>query len=268
MPDVLLDGGETKRELALYKSRVSKELEAARKLQSSIMPTPRILKHVAQSRNVSVSWLFHPSSELSGDFFAVMPLSDMRVGLFIADLTGHGVAAAINAFRLHGLVHPVPPLAADPGAFMTFLSRRLTEFLPGGHFATGFYAVLDPWNGELECAGAGFSPQFFVERPGAQAREIDAGGLPLGILADAHYPRLNFSLDMGGIVFCYSDALIETRDAWGTCISREEVQDWVSEALNAGGDVVDVVWEAAVDRLGAKLPDDLTLVALRRKKSN
>ncbi len=268
MPDLLLDGSETKRELTLYKNRVSKELDAARMLQSSIMPSPQILKHVAQSRNVSVSWLFHPSSELSGDFFTVMPLDDMRVGVLIADLTGHGIAAAINAFRLHGLVHPVPSLAAEPGPFMSFLSRRLSELLPNCHFATGFYAVLDPWNGELECVGAGFTPQFFVERPGAKAREIDAGGLPLGILADAHYSRLKFSLDMGGVLFCYSDALIETRDAWGNCISREDVQNWVSEALSAGGDVVDAVWEAAADRLGTKLPDDLTLVALHRKKSN
>ncbi len=253
---------EAELELALYKRRVSEELEAARQLQKSLLPTGVELEEIAKTFNVRITSRFYPSSELSGDFWAALPLSKGRIGLFIADLTGHGIEAAVNAFRLHSLTHPPPSYADDVGAFMSYLTRRLFELLPSGHFAAGFYAIFDPRDGSLEYAGAAFPPPVAVKTVGGKAEELKARGLPLGVRADTQYTVRNFHMD--GALFCYSDALIETPDAQGVRISPHEVREWVSEAVSAGDDIVEAVWEAAVKRIGLDLPDDLTMVAIRR----
>ena len=251
-------------ELTTLTERIRDELEAAQSLQLSLLPTEEELKRFADSYSLEIVGHFQPSSELSGDLWAAMPLTDWRVGIFLADLTGHGVSAAINAFRLHSLIDPTPPFANDVTEFMDFLAARLKALLPTGQFAAGLYAIVDPVESTLTCAGAAIQPPILVPAPGAEAQFIEARGLPLGVVDKPTYKIHCNDFGPGAVLLCYSDALVETPDKSGEPITPEEVLEWVSEAATAGADIVETVWETAIDRLGTQLPDDLTLVSVRR----
>ncbi len=207
--------------LEAYRAHVQEELALAREMQLRLLPDPAAVQAAGRRCGLDIRCHFEPSAELGGDCWGASELGDGRLGLFVADFSGHGVAAALNTFRLHALIRQAAPETTSPAAFLGRLNRHLVELLPPNQFATLLYAVLDGPGQTLTFAGAG-SPRPVLGR-GQRLEMLDSSGLPLGVDAAAAYRDQTLPFAPGSFLFLYSDALTDTPDAGGRRLDDEDV---------------------------------------------
>ncbi|HWX76348.1 MAG TPA: PAS domain-containing protein, partial [Candidatus Acidoferrales bacterium] len=136
-------------ELVARNEALQEDLEMARELQTALLPQHfPCFPHDATQQESAVRFyhFFQPSMIVSGDFFDVLDISDDKAGLFICDVMGHGVRAALVAATLRSLLTELRPLWTDPGEFLVRLNRALVDTLKNSTttvFATAFYMVAD-----------------------------------------------------------------------------------------------------------------------------
>ena len=190
---------------------IEKELEIAQQIQTSILPreVPRLFQLEIAARYV-------PMSAVAGDFYDFLLLDDKRVGILIADVTGHGVPAALIASMLKGAFAGQTANATDPAKVLTSLNHALCGKFES-HFVTAAYVFIDLDAKRLRYSGAGHPPVLFVNRSSGAARAIEQNGLFLGMFPGAEYASLEIPLQSGDRYLLYTDGLPESKN-----VSAEE----------------------------------------------
>lgn len=191
-------------ELQAANDRLRRDLRAAARVQQALLPTM-----LPDTAPVRVAWAFRPCEELGGDLLNVFPVGDGRLGLYLLDVSGHGVPASLLAVAVgHALnPHGDPAELGRPAEVV----RRVNERLCGDRteqFVTLFYGVLDLATCTLTYANAGHPGPVFLS-PGAEAAILSEGGLPAGVTAEAEYQAAEVRLRPGDRLWAYSDGLPE-----------------------------------------------------------
>jgi sigma-B regulation protein RsbU (phosphoserine phosphatase) len=255
------------RELRDYRERISRELEAARRMQFELLPAPAALQEFAGAAGLRIASYDRSSSELGGDLWGMLPIDEASFGIFLADFTGHGVNAALNTFRLHALIHEHKDLRQDPAALLAMLNERLVRLLPPGQFATFMYVVVDHRAGELRFSSAGAPPAILIQGSDGQAALCDTSGLPLGIERGVRYLLHQRKFPVDSMLLLFSDGLSEFPDAGGGRIG----DDGLCSALDAchsgrtPQQVIDHLCTAAGITADKPLADDTTIICLDRR---
>ncbi|PKU21580.1 PP2C family protein-serine/threonine phosphatase [Telmatospirillum siberiense] len=234
------------------------EMELARYMQENLLPREDMLESLAAATGLAIASHFQPSANLGGDLWSVHALGEGRTGVSIIDFTGHGLAAALNTFRLHALMNQMTPDPEDPAAYLAALNAKLVDLLPSGQFATMFLAIVDSRHGRMTFAAAG-SPCPVIGNPGIGL--LDGSGLPLGISLEARYENCRVPFPEGSVLFLYSDALTESVDRRGLYLDSSTLTGLVDDCRREDGAA------KALRRLIARflegrgpVTDDLTLV--------
>ncbi|WP_262689486.1 SpoIIE family protein phosphatase [Kordiimonas aestuarii] len=251
--------------LSDFQSRIQAELKMAREMQHSLLPDQKAVMSLEEFCGGTIEAFYKASFELGGDLWGCWPLGDDRVGLFVLDIAGHGVGAALNTFRVHATMARFEIFRDDPADFLTLLNTALQPAFPLGQFATMFYAVLNFKSGELIYAGAG-APRPIILSTDGDVRLLDSVGTPLGIIKSAEYENKYDRLDEGESLFCYSDVLTEAPEPDGKFLGEEGFVRFVSECELEGARVtlVERLLDQFYMRVPGALPDDLTAVAIHR----
>lgn len=253
--------------LSDFRTRMKDELRMARDMQHSLLPAEDTLKNVKERAGASIEAFYKASFELGGDLWGAWPVDAGKVGLFVLDVTGHGVGAALNTFSLHATMARYEDRKHDPAAFLAAVNQTMAQTMKTGKFATMFYAVLDCETNALVYAGAGAPRPFILSEKGI--RKLDSSGLPVGIVRSASYENLTDKLMPGESLFCYSDVLIEAEMPDGQMMGEDGLENSVRELLSSGdrqtlvGRFLDTYFKGQQENL----PDDLTAVALHRSSS-
>ena len=156
-------------ELREKNTQMRDDLEMARELQTAFLPRNYPVFPPTASPEQSAIQFCHrysTTTELGGDFFEIMAVSDTEAAVFICDVMGHGVRAALVAAVVRGLVEELKSVAQDPGEFLTAMNQSLCSILKETAtpiFATAFYVVADLGRGELRYANAGHPPAFHAQ---------------------------------------------------------------------------------------------------------
>jgi sigma-B regulation protein RsbU (phosphoserine phosphatase) len=255
------------RELRDYRERISRELEASRRMQSELLPAPEALQTSAAAVGLRIASYNRSSSELGGDLWGVLPIDQTAFGIFLADFTGHGVNAALNTFRLHALIQEHKELRDDPSALLAMLNERLARLLPPGQFATFMYVVVDHGAGELRFASAGAPPAILIEGINGRAEMCDSSGLPLGIERGVKYPTHRRDFPEDSMLLLFSDGLSEFPDDDGgrigddgLCCTLDDCHDGLTPQQ-----VIDYLCAAAGITADKPLDDDTTIICLDRR---
>lgn len=201
--------------------RATAELRAAAEVQAAFLP-----KFPPPVAGVRCAWAFEPCQELAGDSLNAIALDDHHVGLYVLDVSGHGVAAsllAVAATRLLStigntdslLLDPAPdgglPQPADPAKVAAQLNERLPWNDATRQFLTLYYATLDAKNGLFTYTSAGHPPAVRVPAQGTP-HLLEGSGLPIG-LATEPYDRQQIQLNPGDRVYLYTDGITEAMNA-------------------------------------------------------
>ena len=216
------------RELKGFRRRIEADLIAARGMQMALLPSDSKIKEIESSCGLRLRILFDTCDELGGDFWTIFPLSEGRVSILCIDFSGHGIAAAVNTFRLHMLVDQLSPDILSPSEFLVRVNRSLHDILPIGQFAAAFYAIIDPARRFISYSSAGH-PAPVLDLPSAGIF-LDASGCPLGVIPDAVFTDHVHRLDDGWGLLIYSDALNESRDSMGRLLEETGVREFLRQA--------------------------------------
>ncbi len=205
---------------------------------------------------------------VGGDFHRVERLADDRLALLVADVMGHGVAAALYTMQLAALWDHHRADLGMPGRFLSILNERL-QLVAGdaGFFATAVFATYQPADGGLCLARAGH-PAPLVFRRNGTIESIGKAQPALGMLPGIVYQECRGQLEPGDDLLVFSDGAIEVADASEQELGVDGLQRLVKEQqqVNTEGTFHLAALEEQLLRFSNQihLPDDLTLLKLRR----
>jgi sigma-B regulation protein RsbU (phosphoserine phosphatase) len=231
---------------------IQKELELARGIQLSILPPP-----FPVSTSFRVAARYVPMTSVAGDLYDFLVADDSRAGLLIADVSGHGVPAALIASMVKMAATSQRANAAHPALLLAGMNTALCGNTQG-QFATAAYLYLDADARELRYAAAGH-PAMLMLRNGI-ATEVAENGLLLAATDDAIYSEKTLPLKTGDRLLLYTDGLTEARNGQGKLFGEESL---IAALRETGG----LTPDEAADRMIASAKawassqdDDLTVL--------
>jgi sigma-B regulation protein RsbU (phosphoserine phosphatase) len=239
---------------------INKELEIARQIQSSTLP-----RAVPKIAGLEIAARYVPMSAVAGDFYDFLVVDDQRIGILVADVTGHGVPAALIASMLKVALAGQSAHADDPARLLTGLNRALCGKFED-HFVTAAYIFVDMDACILRYAGAGHPPLFLASRSSG-VRQIEENGLMLGLFPEAKYSATEIPLSPGDRCLLYTDGILEAMDTSQQEFGKARLQ----QSLEAHSDLsaaqftsalLDEISRWAGHATGRRQEDDITLVAL------
>ena len=249
------------RSLQAFHTGAVQRMAIARDMQLGLLPDAAEVRDLEKRYAVRLDSHFESSSELGGDIWGARAIDATRFAVFLCDFTGHGVAAALNTFRLHALLAKIDLPGDDPAAMLGAINRLLVGLLPETQFAAMLYAVVDTEEHRLTYATAG-APKPIIGIPGRTLRVGESVGLPLGVSAEARYRNRCLDFPPGAFLFLFSDALFEARDWEGRPFGYDGVLDLVNRCSGEGK------LPALLERYFAVMPrplaDDLTALWMTR----
>jgi phosphoserine phosphatase RsbU/P len=181
------------------------ELEEARAIQSVMLPAESL-----RAGTVMISHKFEPVTAVGGDFLDYLQLTDGSTGLYLGDVSGKGLPAALYAALAVGTLRGVHKTGTSPHDVLATLNRRLMIRGMPRRYAAIQYAVFDPHSHELQIASAGMPGPFHLCASGC--RNLELCGTPPGLFAAANYETLTLRLQPGDSVLFSTDGIT---DAFG-----------------------------------------------------
>src|SRR4029077_17309671 len=186
---------------------LNKELEIARRIQSSTLP-----RSVPALTGLEIAARYVPMSAVAGDFYDFLCIDEKRVGILVADVTGHGVPAALIASMLKVSFAGQEAHAHDPARVLTGLNRSLCGKFEA-HFVTAAYLFVDLEKSLLHYSAAAHPPLMLASGAAGNVREIVENGLMLGMFPDAVYSSVEIRVCPGDRCLLYTDGILEAKNA-------------------------------------------------------
>ncbi len=255
------------RSLQTFHTGAVQRMQLARDMQLALLPDADACRDIERRYAVRLDSHFESSSELGGDIWGARVLDESRFAVFLCDFTGHGVAAALNTFRLHALLAKIDLPGDDPAETLGAINRLLVGLLPETQFAAMLYAVVDTAGDRLTYATAG-APKPIIGIPGHNLLVGESVGLPLGVSPKASYRNRVIDFPPDAFLFLFSDALFESRDWEGRPFGYEGVLDlvrWSHRDMDGrGADPLANLLDRYFGVMPRPLADDLTALWLTR----
>ena len=236
---------------------IENELEVARQLQFSILPTS-----IPEVRNVRIAVAYRPMTAVAGDFYEFIPADRERVGFLVADVTGHGVPAALIASMIKVAMQSVAPRAQDPREVLRGLNRILYGQLHD-QFVSAAYLWLDTENRNALYSAAGHPPLLRWRQ--GKLESIESNGLLFGVVPDPDYPVCDLPIQPGDRFLLYTDGVIEPENASGDSFGEGKLEQVVrNNQARPPAELSDQLlseirlWQPA----SAAQQDDITLIVI------
>jgi sigma-B regulation protein RsbU (phosphoserine phosphatase) len=231
---------------------IQRELELARQMQLAIMPGA-----FPASDDFHVAARYVPMTSVAGDLYDFLPAGERQAGLFIADVSGHGVPAALIASMVKMAAASQRKHAAHPAQLLSGMNAALCGNTQG-QFVTAAYVHLDAHARELRYAAAGH-PAMLMLRNGV-VTEVAENGLLLAASEDAAYSDKTLPIEPGDRLLLYTDGLVEARDGEGEIFGEESLTTALRSTAALGPDQAADRIVAAVSQWAKSQDDDLTVL--------
>jgi len=240
---------------------INGELEMARQIQLAILPqqTPHL-------EGLEIAARYIPMSSVAGDFYDFLKLDDKHTGILIADVSGHGLPAALIASMLQTAFAAQAGNASDPAEVLSGLNRALCGKFQR-HYVTAAYLFVDIERASVCYAGAGHPPLLLWRSKTESATEFVQNGLMLGPFADASYSPITLPLEEGDKILLTTDGIIEAKNSSEREFGIERLRQILesNHALSANRFVDALLGELSLwseCALGPGQTDDITLLAI------
>jgi phosphoserine phosphatase RsbU/P len=261
-------------ELREKNAQLEEDLETARELQSALLPQqyPRFPSFASpETSALRFQDFFRSSSGVGGDFFHIFQISDSIAGVFIADVMGHGVRAALVAAIIRTLVENSRPHATEPAKFLGKLNKEISLILKSTHlpiFASACYLIVDVARGQLHYANAGHPAPLLMHPARQSAEQLPLPGPKrdpvLGIFGDAEYHNFSCEICDGETLLLFTDGLFEVQGPDAEYYDQSRLLSSVRQRVCLRADelckqLVDDVQQFAATK---RFVDDVCLIAV------
>jgi len=244
----------------IEKERLEEEMRLARQIQERLLP-----REIPTLPGLEIGTLAIPSREVGGDYFDVIRLDEHRLLAAIADVTGKGVPASLLMANLQACLHVLEPMDMTLEEAVSQINRVICENTEADKFITFFCGIYDCRDRTFSYVNAGHNPPFFF-RTDDIVRELDKGGLLLGVMRGLPYEREIVQTSEGELIVMFTDGVTEASKADGEEFGEERLMEIVRQnrALPPR-QIADVIFREIRDFTGspALLQDDVTVVVLK-----
>jgi phosphoserine phosphatase RsbU/P len=236
---------------------IETELEMARQIQSSILPAsvPRLEK-------LGISASYYPMTAVAGDFYQFVQSDKNHLGILVADVSGHGIPAALISSMIKVAMQSVSAHADDPAQVLGGLNRILSSEAHG-QFASAAYVWIDCESRNMLYSAAGHPPLLCWRNTKREVQRIESNGLLFGVEADSEYPVCSVPLEPSDRFLLYTDGVTETENAEGEAFGDRQLERVVrNNRLHPASELSrQVISELQTWRPAAmKQQDDITLI--------
>jgi sigma-B regulation protein RsbU (phosphoserine phosphatase) len=240
---------------------IGKQLETAREVQFKLLPhsSPDLLGY-------DIAGICIPTDEIGGDYFDYIPLSHNRLGLAIADVSGHGIPAALVMTAFRALLRTKARDKSRPSNIANTIDRLLPEFTGNNHYVTALYAVLEIPTGHLTYTSCGHPPPLLLRADG-KVEKLNRHNPALGIFQNLHFTDEETTLAAGDILVLYTDGVFELMNQHDQSFGIERMVKVIREnqQLAAAEIILKVIQATSAFSDDYGYLDDFTLVIVRRK---
>lgn len=238
---------------------IENELAVARRLQMSILPTA-----TPDLRGARVAAVYEPMTAVAGDFYEFLPVDERRAGFLVADVSGHGVPAALIASMIKVAVHSVAASAADPAELLVRLRGALHGHLRG-QYVTAACLWLDTEARTARYSAAGHPPLALWRAAEGRLSRVESNGILFGVEVDSPYPTRELALAPGDRLVLYTDGLTEAENASGEPFGDSQLEQVLGELRSRPAEEASRALLAAVRAwVPPSVPqqDDITLLVI------
>ena len=251
----VIGGGETFCDM----SEVLEDLNRAKRIQALSLQTA-----IPKDPRVSFSTHYVPHDIVGGDFYALKQLDDDHYAFLLADVMGHGVAAALHTMQLSSIWERHGRLLGEPVSFVRAANAELERVVKGESFATGLCGVLDVERRALRFVSAGGPPPMIFRATGT-VETPDSTGIPLGMVEPAEFEETAVRFDAGDALLCFTDGATEMQNAVGDQLGAQGLQRLLRESGYPAQplDMTTIERELLKYSNDIRLHDDLTFLDVR-----
>lgn len=245
-------------------AQIEDELKQIADIQRSLLPT-----QMPKLPSLDIAVYYQTSRRAGGDYYDFFPMPDGRLGILIADVSGHGTPAAVHMAITHSLARSYAGQLAPPPLLLSHLNSLLTRHYTGktGTFVTAFYGVFDPAKRTISYASAGHNPPRVVRCADGTRYALDqAQRLPLGIHDTEEYGEALFELVAGDQMIFYTDGITEATNPAGEMFTPERLDHVLKECPIGAEVILKVILDALSEFTAGQAPaDDRTLLVAKYK---
>ncbi len=248
------------------RDRLKASFEVARKAQDKMLPSA-----APEIQGLSIAAICRPARECGGDLYDFIPMSDGKLGVVVADVSGKGVPAALYMTLTKGLLVSIAEECDDPGEILCAVNKHLYEVCKRKMFVTLFFAIIDPVTKTMSFARAGHNPPVLRRQLEQATKLLQPAGIGLGLNSGKTFDRIlkveQIQLQPNDALILYSDGITEAMNEWQEEYGEERLMK--ATAITDGMQAEETLSALLADVsffLGKTAPqDDQTLVVIRVK---
>lgn len=246
------------RKLEAAHKKLNFELDLARKVQLALMPRP------PQPRGVlRFAVRYTPANQLGGDVYDFYRMENNRLGILVADVSGHGVNSAMLSGMVKALAAPLSVAVLEPGELLAGLDVAGEQFFPEGYFCTGFFLIADEETGLVRYAGVGHPPAIVIGSSGPRLLQSNPGMLGIGMVDGT--AGGSDRLAPGESVVIYTDGLPDAMDPRDVLFGEDRLKTLLQAHHASGPEAIINEVEAALNHHTApgRPSDDINIIVLQ-----
>lgn len=263
MLDAIDDAVEKLAKETATRTRMQRDLDIARSVQQSLLP-----RESPQIEQFDIVGWSQPADETGGDYFDWQLLSNGRLAISLADVTGHGIGPALVTAVCRAYSRASFPSGQTLGVIMDHINELLFEDLPVERFVTFVVALLDPKESSVELLSAGHGPLFLYTAANNLLQNFNAHNIPLGLAPGIGYgPPQQIRMMHGDMLVLLTDGFFEWMNADGQQFGLDKLQQAILDAKDLPAEEIISDLYLRVRQFTGDEPqqDDLTIVIIKRK---
>jgi sigma-B regulation protein RsbU (phosphoserine phosphatase) len=238
------------------------ELKLAQKVQFALMPRPPKPRGVLR-----LAVRYTPANHLGGDVYDIYRLENNRLGVLVADVSGHGVNSAMLSGMVKALAAPLSLAVLEPGELLAGLDVATEQYFPEGYFCTGFYLIADEETGLIRYAGVGHPPAIIVGPSGPRTLASNPGMLGIGMVDGT--AGGSDRIQPGESLVIYTDGLTDAMDPSDALFGEERLKTVLQSHYGADPtEILNQVGDALERHTAPGRPaDDINIIVLQYPSS-
>lgn len=246
------------------KERMEEDLRVARNIQMSLLP-----QEYVEIEGLKIAAVCLPANEMGGDYYDLLPLSNHRLGVLIADVSGKGTSAALYMAELKGLILSLSRNHGSPKDLLVELNEILAPNLDRRSFVTMTYAIIDSMKRTLHVARAGHNPLIHFDGRTGQTRLLSPPGLALGFDSGERFKSIIQEVEIplvhGDTFLFFTDGISEAMNGSSELFGESRLADILKHASELSSDDLKerILHEVRTFAAGESPHDDMTLVIVK-----
>ena len=251
------------------RQKLENELSIAHEVQQQLFP-----RSVPNLQGIEIEAICRPARVVSGDYYDFIRISPTRFAIALADISGKGISAALLMANVQAALRSdvlryrdgqpgTPHEQIDTAEIITHLNLHLFRNTSDERYATCFFGVYDAETRQLHYTNAGHLPPIYLR--GDKVRRLEVGGMVVGLFNDVPFEQGAVEIEHGGMLFAYSDGLIEPENVYGEEFGTTRLIDVATRNKNESShSIAEAMMRAAEEWSGSpEQADDMTVIVMR-----